>query len=288
VFNRLFCFHFLPRKRTISKITILCSKFKRKRTIRVMRYSKFHSNYSHGKIVFKLYNVHSISKNWGKNLYDLIFIIRMHFIDNIPVECFNPTKHEAFCSNCRVNQVISHNCLSILWLHIIIFLFFSVHRVIKELLICQQNTFIRFHQIHLFCINIYFSISTGKKFPTSLVLCYILNQQNSLHFPYKYQRFYPAPIVLSFFHHSNLQTTKLRNNKKAQTNRVTMEGAGRKQFFVVLIVLATMMLVTEAQIAPTPAPTSAPAPTEVSGGITTVPAFGAAATAVALLFGYLF
>jgi hypothetical protein len=196
---------------------------------------------------------------------------------------------------------------------------FSVHRVINVLLICQQNTFIGFYQfpsrincelhkhikisnaINLLdrtskdsverdipCFCIYFSISTGKKFPTSLVLCYILNQQNSLHFPYKYQRFYPAPIVLSFFHHSNLQTTKLRNNKKAQTNRVTMEGAGRKHFFVVLIVLATMMLVTEAQIAPTPAPTSAPAPTEVSGGITTVPAFGAAATAVMLLFGYLF
>lgn len=109
-------------------------------------------------------------------------------------------------------------------------------------------------------------------------------------FPYKYQRLYSAPIVQGFFDHSNpqIKRKKLRNNKKAETDGVKMEGEGRKRFFVALIVFATMMLVTEAQMAPTPASTPAPAPTEVSGGITTVPAIGITATAVILLFGYLF
>ena len=59
-----------------------------------------------------------------------------------------------------------------------------------------------------------------------------------------------------------------------------------KRFFVVLVVFAITMLVTEAQIAPTPAP--APSTFATSDAATAMPAVGVAASVIMLLFGYLF
>lgn len=82
-----------------------------------------------------------------------------------------------------------------------------------------------------------------------------------------------------------------------------MEAAGMKRFFVVLVVCATAMVVTHAQVvaAPVPSPSPAPAPapspmvmsadmtSETSGAAVVMPTFAVGVVSVVmLLFGYLF